>query len=204
MHPTIQWSDFEKVELRVGTIVEVLEFPKARKPAWRLRVDFGPEIGIKQSSAQIKQHYSKAELVGRQVVGVVNFAPKQIGPVRLRCSSPGFTMQTDTSCLRCPSARCRTARSFCDLIHYFAVRCEQAANPFTGSPRTHVVGLIDCIPTSAMSMFRELTPGSALVYCSHFSSCKRGDPQLQHAQRVRHLRSPFARAAGVLLGSRPL
>ena len=82
MHPTIQWADFEKVELRIGTIVEVLEFPEARKPAWRLRVDFGPEIGIKQSSAQITQHYTQTDLLGRQVVAVVNFAPKQIGPVR--------------------------------------------------------------------------------------------------------------------------
>ena len=89
-HPTIQWSDFEKVELRVGTIVEVLEFPEARKPAWRLRVDFGPEIGVKQSSAQIAHHYSKGDLLGRQVVGVVNFAPKQIGPVRSEVLVTGF------------------------------------------------------------------------------------------------------------------
>jgi tRNA-binding protein len=90
MHSIIQWSDFERVELRVGTIVEVLEFPEARKPAWRLRVDFGAEIGIKQSSAQITQHYSKDELLGRQVVGVVNFAPKQIGPVRSEVLVTGF------------------------------------------------------------------------------------------------------------------
>ena len=90
MHPTIQWSDFEKVELRVGTIVEVLEFPEARKPAWRLHVDFGPEIGIKQSSAQITQHYTRTDLLGRQVVGVVNFAAKQIGPVRSEVLITGF------------------------------------------------------------------------------------------------------------------
>jgi tRNA-binding protein len=90
MHPTIQWSEFEKVELRVGTIIEVLEFPEARKPAWRLRVDFGAEIGVKQSSAQITQLYARDELIGRQVIGVVNFAPKQIGPVRSEVLITGF------------------------------------------------------------------------------------------------------------------
>ena len=69
----IQWSDFERVELRIGTILEVLDFPEARKPAWKLRVDFGPEIGIRQSSAQIVALYGKQDLVGRQVIGVVNF-----------------------------------------------------------------------------------------------------------------------------------
>ena len=90
MHPTIEWSDFEKVELRVGTIVDVQEFPEARKPAWRLRVDFGAEIGIKQSSAQITHHYTKDALIGRQVVAVVNFAPKQIGPMRSEVLVTGF------------------------------------------------------------------------------------------------------------------
>ncbi|MGZ3757044.1 MAG: tRNA-binding protein [Mucilaginibacter sp.] len=73
----ITWADFEKVALRVGTILEVVDFPEARKPAYKVKVDFG-EFGIKWSSAQITRHYSKEELVGRQIVGVVNFPKKQI------------------------------------------------------------------------------------------------------------------------------
>ncbi|PAW92491.1 tRNA-binding protein [Mucilaginibacter sp. MD40] len=74
---TISWNDFEKVELRAGTILEVFDFPEARKPAYKLRVDFGP-LGILQSSAQITRRYSKEELPGRQILGVVNFPKKQI------------------------------------------------------------------------------------------------------------------------------
>jgi len=77
----IVYDDFAKVDMRVGRIVEVEDFPEARKPAWKLTVDFGSEIGLKRSSAQITT-YSRAELEGRLVVGVVNFPPRQIGPVR--------------------------------------------------------------------------------------------------------------------------
>ena len=74
---TITWTDFERVELRAGTILAVADFPEARKPAYKLQVDFG-ELGIKWSSAQITKHYTKAELPGRQIIGVVNFPKKQI------------------------------------------------------------------------------------------------------------------------------
>ena len=74
---TITWHDFEKVELRVGTVIDVADFPEARKPAYKLTVDFGP-FGIKKSSAQVTKHYTKTQLPGRQVVGVINFPPKQI------------------------------------------------------------------------------------------------------------------------------
>lgn len=78
----ISWADFEQVDIRVGTIVEAREFPQARRPAYQLALDFGPEIGVKKSSAQLTQHYTPATLLGRQVLAVVNFPPKQIGPFR--------------------------------------------------------------------------------------------------------------------------
>jgi tRNA-binding protein len=77
---TISWDDFARVDLRAGTIVEAMDFPEARKPAWRLLVDLGCDIGVRRSSAQITTLYTREELVGRQVLCVVNFPPKRVGP----------------------------------------------------------------------------------------------------------------------------
>jgi len=86
----ISWQDFEKVELRVGRVISAEPFAQARKPAYILRVDFGPQIGVKKSSAQITHLYTPAELVGKLVVGVVNFPAKQIGPIQSECLITGF------------------------------------------------------------------------------------------------------------------
>ncbi|MCX2573507.1 tRNA-binding protein [Pedobacter sandarakinus] len=85
----ITWNDFEKVDLRVGTIIEVFEFPEARRPAYKVKVDFG-EFGIKTSSAQITTHYSLTELVGKQIIGVINFPKKQIGKFMSEFLVTGF------------------------------------------------------------------------------------------------------------------
>ncbi len=90
MTDTISWQDFERVELRAGTIVTAEPFPEARKPAYKLVVDFGSDIGTRKSSAQITDLYTADELIGRQVIAVTNFPPKKIGPLRSECLVTGF------------------------------------------------------------------------------------------------------------------
>jgi len=87
---TIGFADFMKVDVRVGEVITAEPFPEARKPAYKLTIDFGPEIGVKKSSAQITVHYTLKELVGRKVAAVVNFPPRQIGPVRSEVLTLGF------------------------------------------------------------------------------------------------------------------
>lgn len=99
---TISWEDFSKIDLRVGTIVDAKVFEQARKPAYLLWVDFGDEIGIKKSSAQITVHYDLNELIGKQVLAVVNFPPKQIGPIRSECLVTGFYDQNGDVVLAVP------------------------------------------------------------------------------------------------------
>jgi tRNA-binding protein len=88
--PTVEFGDFLKVDIRVGTVVEAREFPEARKPAYVLVIDFGPAIGRQKSSAQITRHYTPETLVGKKVAAVVNFPPRQIGPLRSEVLTLGF------------------------------------------------------------------------------------------------------------------
>ena len=93
---TITWQDFEKVDIRIGTIVEVEDFPEARNPAFILHVDFGIEIGLKKSSSQITDLYTKDQLQGKQVMAVINFEPKQVGPIMSECLVLGFYRQDNS------------------------------------------------------------------------------------------------------------
>ncbi len=101
----ISWADFEKVALRVGTISRVEDFPEARKPAYKLWIDFGPEIGERKSSAQITKHYTKDDLIGKQIIGVVNFPEKQIGPVISQVLVTGFADENGDVILAVPDKK---------------------------------------------------------------------------------------------------
>ncbi len=99
---TISWEDFEKVELRVGIIVDVQDFPEARKPSYIVRADFGGDIGIKKSSAQRTHLYTKESLIGKQIIGLLNLAPKQIGPIRSEFLLTGFVLDSGEVVLAVP------------------------------------------------------------------------------------------------------
>ena len=90
MTKNVNWNDFQKIEIRIGTIIEVNDFPEAIKPAYQIKVDLGEEFGIRQSSAQITDLYSKTDLINKQVIVVVNFPPKKIGPFTSECLVTGF------------------------------------------------------------------------------------------------------------------
>jgi tRNA-binding protein len=98
----ITWEHFLAVEMRAGTVLAVEDFPEARKPAYRITVDFGPSVGVRRTSAQVTTVYAKEELVGRQVMGVLNFPPKQIGPMRSEFLLAGFYREDGAVVLAVP------------------------------------------------------------------------------------------------------
>ena len=98
----ISWQDFKKVDIRVGTVLSAQDFPEARNPAYILTVDFGNEIGVKKSSAQITDLYDKGDLIGKQVLCVVNFPPKQVGPIMSECLVLGFYRKDNSVVLVIP------------------------------------------------------------------------------------------------------
>lgn len=109
----ITWDDFEKVELRIGTIVEVTEFPEARRPAYKLKVDFGREVGVRKSSAQITNLYTRDDLLGKQVLAVTNFPPKQIGPFMSECLITGVKTESGAVVLVAPDFAVTDGQKLC-------------------------------------------------------------------------------------------
>ncbi len=107
----IAWDDFEKVELKSGTIVAVEDFPKAKKPAYRITADFGDDIGIKKTSARVTELYTKDELLGKQIIGVVNFPVKQIGPFMSEFLLTGFYDENGHVVLAVPERNIRNGAS---------------------------------------------------------------------------------------------
>ena len=109
---SIKWSDFEKIEIRAGTVLEAKEFPEAIKPAYKLKIDFGKKIGMKYSSAQITDHYNIQDLIGKQVICVVNFPPKQIGPFISECLVTGLYKEDGSVVLAFPEQAVRNGARF--------------------------------------------------------------------------------------------
>ncbi len=101
----ISWDDFKAVELRAGTVIKVEAFPEARKPAWKITADFGSSIGIKKTSAQITDLYNPANLIGRQIIGVMNFPPRQIGPIMSEFLLTGFYREDGAVVMAVPERR---------------------------------------------------------------------------------------------------
>lgn len=102
---TISFDEFMAVDIRVGTVVDVEDFPEARRPALKMKIDFGDEIGVKKTSAQITKHYNRENLLGRQVVAVVNFPEKQIGPFMSQCLTLGFSDENGDIVLIAPDQK---------------------------------------------------------------------------------------------------